>query len=217
MCCAGLAFLLDHNQHAEFADRVLQTLVPTLSYPSDLHTALWLYLWAVAGSHAEFSTHRSKTTEGSLIREIDKRLHGKTYDFHSDPGPGCNLNCNILEYHKGVADNVYRCDHVFPKRRKPIVEQGRCRVPVDTLIGEAKWWKCDTKSGLPMTSQKLAEIEHVRSGFAKCLVWWCACYPSPANLTWKYTKFEVTFVDGQDCHECKQRLSSLGLVLHWLS
>lgn len=225
-CCAGLAFQLDDHQHAQFADKILQIVAPTFPHPvahgsgadpSDLHTTLLLYLWAVADSQAEFRTHRSKTKETCLIKEVDKRLHRNTYDFHSDPGPGCNQNCNIHQYHNGLADNVYRCDHVFPKRRKPKVEQGMCTVPGDTLIGEAKWWKTDTKLGSPETRQKVAEVEHVRSGFAKCLVWWCARYPSNANLTWKYTHFEVTFLNAQDCNDCKLRLSSLGLLLHWRS
>ena len=226
-CCAGLAFQLDHHQHAEFADKILQILGLTFSYPvaqaseadpSDLHTAVWLYMWAVATSHAQFSTHRSKTTEACLIQEIDDRLCGqKLFDFHSDPGPRCNHNCSILTYHNGVADKIYRCDHVFPKRRKPTVERDRCTMPVDTLIGEGKWWKCGTKSGVDDTSQKHAETEHVRSGYAKCLIWWCARYASLANMTWLHTKFEVTFSNAQDCFDCKQRLSSLGLTLHWLS
>ena len=97
------------------------------------------------------------------------------------------------------------------------MHQGRRTSPVDTLIGEAKWKPAGRGLGTGLKSkeiaQKGAEVEHVKLGLAKCLVWWCARYPSATKLAWRHTEFEMCFHTAQDCYDCKQWLESLGLML----
>ena len=182
--------------------------------PMDLCTALQLYMWAIANAHSKFTKHRPRCVETDLIKEVDRSLCRYTNDWHSDPGSN-NHNCNITQYCHGLAlDGFNLCDHVIPKRRMPTVNQGTCTWPVDTMIGEAKWRPAG-RGGLKLAdvNQKSAEVEHVRLGFAKCLVWWCARFPSATDLAWSHTEFELSFQKAQDCRDCKQWLQSLGLML----
>lgn len=219
MFTAGLDFVLDRHQHAALATKLSQNLQPMFpdaasgptTGPADLKTALQLYLWAVASSHSEYTRHRPECTESELMNAVNKRLYRYTADWHSDVNN--NPNCIIPQYQNGVAaDKVYRCDHVIPKRSMPTVKDGTISQPVDTLIGEIKW-RTHGRLTAHDNSQKTAEVEHVKSGFAKCLVWWRAQYMSPANLAWEYTKVELQFHDTEDCADCKQWLSLLGLLL----
>ena len=218
---AGLNFILEHHQHVVLAGKLYQGLeanFPSRSaqgyaaHPMGLRAALQLYMWAIVQAHSDFTKHLSGRKEADLTKAVDSNLGFISRDWHSDPGTS-NPNCNITRYSNGVAHDGKRCDHVIPKRRLPTVHQAIITLHVDTLIGEAKWKPAGTGLKADEITQKHAEIGHVGLGFARCLVWWCARFPSATKMAWRHTEFELTFHTAQDCHDCKQWLNSLGLML----